>query len=150
MKSKLRIEFAYLVFIIFGYVCRSLQGCWQRKFFLTLLWEAHVHWILWPYLTFHDHFCFSLLYTTAERQTFLWNCTLCLLYIVFFNIQIILYLLVNFYLIRLASAKNKDDKKNKKEKKSSKLSRLVKRRESKRDRNMTDHRQLVVSFNTNI
>ena len=38
------------------------------------------------------------------------------------------------------SLEEKAERKIKKEKKGSKLSRLVKRRESKRDRNMTDHR----------
>ena len=38
------------------------------------------------------------------------------------------------------SLEEKAERKLKKEKKGSKLSRLVKRRESKRDRNMTDHR----------
>ena len=38
------------------------------------------------------------------------------------------------------SLEEKGERKLKKEKKGSKLSRLVKRRESKRDRNMTDHR----------
>ena len=48
--------------------------------------------------------------------------------------------LESFSLENSGAGGHKAERKMKKEKKGSKLSRLVKRRESKRDRNMTDHR----------
>ena len=53
--------------------------------------------------------------------------------------------LESFSLENSGAGGHKAERKMKKEKKGSKLSRLVKRRESKRDRNMTDHRYACVN-----